>query len=115
MSQNIRKSVRDKFLAGKTGKGIEFEVDDIKVLIKQPTLRDKQSIIALSSVDDKLDSILLQAWATIKLVQVLETGEMLFEDEDLESIQNLPVGSEFEQLASKALAILFGEKSDPKG
>lgn len=115
MSQNIKKSYRDKLLASRGTSGREFELEDMKLFFKFPTRKDKRDIIALSTKDDwTTDPILLETWATIKLTQVAETKEQLFSNEDFEVIENLPLGSDFDKACGEAVMALLGADSDPK-
>lgn len=115
MSQNVKKSIRDKLLAGKAVKGKEFEVDGMKLTVKSPTRGERQAIIAQATVDGVLQPVLLETWATIKLTQVAETKEFVFGDEDVEVIQNLETGTVFDEVAAEAVKMLIGEQTDPKG
>lgn len=116
MSQNIKKTYRDKILASNpTAKGREFTTGDMKLFFKFPTRRDKREIMSLSTgKDGTINHALFETWATIKLTQVAETGENLFSDEDFDAIENLQLGGDFDKICTEALMALLGEESDPK-
>lgn len=116
MSQNIKKSYRDKLLASAIDKGREFTTKDgLKLFFKYPTRGTKRDIIARATVDGVIDGALLETWATISLTQIAETKEQLFDESDADSIDGLLVGSAFEEVCSQALATLLQvTDNDPK-
>lgn len=120
MSQNLKKSYRDKILGASKRKGREFELDGMKLFFKFPTRRDRRDISSLST-DDKgnIDHSLFETWAVIRLTQVAETKEPLFSDEDFSAIEGLEMGGMFDEICTEALHALLGvdsngETPDPK-
>lgn len=116
MSQNTKKSYRDTLLATAVAKGREFKTESgLELFFKYPTRRDKRDILARATVDGVIDGSLLETWSTICLTQIAETKEALFEETDVDSIDGLLVGSDFEEVAAQALATLLGvTDNDPK-
>lgn len=115
MSQNIKKSYRDKIFNSVVKKGREFEYEGMKLFFRFPTRKDKREIVALATdKDGQLDHTLFETYATIVLTQVAETKEPLFSNEDFDLIENLEMGSLFDKVSAEALLALIGEESDPK-
>jgi len=115
MSQNIKKTYRDKILASKSKGGRKFEHDGMELFFKFPTRKDKREIMALST-DDKgvVNHALFETWSAIKLTLVAETKEPVFSEDDFEAIENLEMGGVFDEVCTEALMALLGEENDPK-
>ena len=114
MSQDIRKSVRDKLLTGKKNGGRKFTLDDMELFFSFPTRRDKREIIAKSTENGQVNNALLEVYTAIQLTKIAETGEKVFTDEDFDVIDGLETGGEFDEVCAEALLALLGAETDPK-
>jgi hypothetical protein len=115
MSQNIRKSYRDKLLANSSKGGRKFEYEGMELFFRFPTRRDKREILAKSTdKDGQVNNALLEVWATIQLTQVAETKEAVFTEDDFDIIDGLEMGSDFDKVCVEAVLALLGEETDPK-
>lgn len=115
MSQSIKKSYRDKILAGSSKKGRTFTHEDMELFFKFPTRRDKREIMTLATdAKGNVNHALFETWAAIKLTQIAETKENLFSEDDFDVIENLEMGGVFDEVCTEALLALLGEETDPK-
>ena len=112
---SLKKQYRDLILASKKQDSIPFTMGEMELAFKRPTRKDRREIMALSKAEDgSIDHAQFETWTAIKLTTVASTGETLFDEVDFNTIENLEIGSKFDELCAEAVLAMLGGLNDPK-
>lgn len=108
MSQNLKKSYRDKFLASRKAENYEFECDGMELYYKRPTVRENIKMLTAEKEHNLL-------WIAVQSTYVKGTNERLFSDDDYELLLELPSGDVLvDKLVEQVMKGFTGVESDPK-
>lgn len=97
-----------------------FEAEGVKVLVKQPTVKDRSDIgkmsvdIDVETKEISFNQLAFQIYGIIRCALDPETKKPLFTEADFDSLVNFPTGSWVDDLGSKVSEILNVDSEDKK-
>lgn len=92
-------------------KTIEIDYKGETVVFKQPSLKQRKTLINKSLDNKEVDGVALQVWSIIYLTYDTE-GNRVFDDTDFDSLMEKPAGSFVDTFGESALKLLGNMEED---